>query len=353
MTSSIGDQHNETKFFYELTPEIVLSAVEHAGAGTGLRCTGRIYQLNSMENRVYEVEIEGDGSERSRSDLFRIVKFYRPGRWSEVQIREEHRFLSELSDREIPVVAPIANHDGETLHQLPTPKIWFASFRKAGGRCLHELSDEQTVWIGRLLARVHSVGSCSRSPSRLTMNPDTFGRQNLAFLLSQGLIPHELRESYSSSVETLCTLSAPLWQGLALQRIHGDCHFGNVLWNDAGPFLVDFDDMVEGPPVQDLWLLLPGRDAEAMRKLQLMLEGYEQLRSFDYATLSLIEPLRALRFIHFSAWIGRRWSDPAFKRAFPHFGTSAYWGEQVADLRDQISVIQQGGFVASARGDAV
>ncbi len=341
-TKYLGEQSSDTKLFFELTPDRILTAVEEFG----FRCPGRVTQLNSMENRVYEVEVElPDGYEpKSPSERFKIVKFYRPGRWSKQQILEEHEFLADLKRQEIPVVSPLADASGETLRKLPNVDIFVALFPKQGGRCPDELSDEQAERIGRLLARVHNIGASKKAEHRLKLTPAVYGIQNLEFLIGAKLIPQEIVAQYKSTVERLCALTEPLYSGVPLNRVHGDCHFGNILWGSEGPFLVDFDDMVQGPAVQDLWLILPGRDNDARRKMDLLLAGYEQIRDFDRGTLQLVEPLRALRFIHFSAWIGRRWNDPAFQRVFSHYGTPGYWREQLADLQDQLTVIQEGGF---------
>ena len=343
----LGEQSPETRYFFELTPAKILDSVEEFG----FRCPGRVTQLNSMENRVYEVEIElSDPSAlKSPSDRFKIVKFYRPGRWSKEQILEEHEFLYDLERAEIPVVVPLKDSDGSSLRKMGEMEIYFTVFPKIGGRSPDELNDEQAERIGRLLARLHSVGAGKDADHRIKLNPEVYGRTNLAYLREAKLIPGELEASYQRVVEEICTFSEPLFKNVRLQRIHGDLHFGNVLWGTEGPFLVDFDDMVRGPCVQDLWLMVPGRDAYAQRTMDAILAGYEQIRDFDRSSLVLIEPLRALRFIHFSAWIGRRWHDPAFQRVFPHFGTPGYWREQVADLQDQLSVMREGGFGVSGR----
>lgn len=330
-----------TQFFYDLTPDRVLDAVE----STGLVCTGRALALNSMENRVYEVEIElEDGRpKRSPSDAFRIAKFYRPGRWSQQQILEEHRFLQDLANEEIPVVAPLTFADGSTLRQMPGTAddvcIWYAVFPKIGGRSPEELVDDQIARVGRLLARMHNVGAAGSAPHRLELTPETYGRKNLAYLQDGGFIPLELAAAYRDTVQRICDIGEDWFEGVRLQRIHGDGHFGNLLWGPTGPFWVDFDDMVRGPVVQDLWLIMPGRDEWACRQLNTLLDAYDQMRPFDRKQLRLIEVLRALRFVHFSAWIARRWQDPAFPRSFPHFGTIRYWQEQLADLREQLQIL--------------
>jgi Ser/Thr protein kinase RdoA (MazF antagonist) len=332
-----------TKYFYELTPERILRAVE----AVGLRCTGRCLALNSMENRVYEVEIEVDDEStvKSRFDLFRVIKFYRPGRWTKQQILEEHEFLADLAAADIPVAAPLAFEDGSTLRTVEGSDIFCAVFPKIGGRSPDELIDEDLERIGRLLARLHTVGKMKQAPHRLKLTPDLYGTQNLKFLYDQGFLPLEMRDYYKQTVESICSIVSPWFQTVSYQRIHGDCHFGNILWASTGPCLLDFDDMVSGPCVQDLWLIIPGRDEEAKRQMHVLLSAYEQMRAFDRESLRLIEPLRAFRFVHYSAWIARRWQDPAFQRIFPQFNSPGYWNEQLSDLREQLMLIQEGSYI--------
>ncbi len=340
-TTTVSDDA-ATQYFYELTPERILQSVEAAG----LRCTGRCLALNSMENRVYEVEIEvpDETAVKSRFDLFRVVKFYRPGRWSKEQILEEHEFLADLVKSDLPAAAPLPFDDGSTLRKVEGCPIWCAVFAKIGGRSPDELRDEELERIGRLLARLHTVGKSKRAQHRLTLNPETYGISNLKFLRDQGFLPPEIAPAYSQVIENICSISEPWFKAADYQRIHGDFHFGNILWASDGPCLLDFDDFVHGPCVQDLWLILPGRDEETRRQLGVMLSSYESMRTFDRTTLRLIEPLRALRFIHYSAWIARRWKDPAFQRTFPQFGSPGYWNEQLSDLREQLMYIQEGSF---------
>ncbi len=321
-----------TKHFYDLTPDKILDAVEL----TGLRCTGRCLTLNSMENRVYEVEIETEGTEvKSRSDSFRVVKFYRPGRWSKEQLEAEHQFLLDLQEAEVPVVAPLKFDDGSTLYELTDLGIYCTVFPKQGGRPPEELSEEHARWLGRLIARMHSVGTRREANCRLALTPEVYGTQNLEFILNQDLLPPGVKNHYVDIVQEIIALATPLFEKAPLQRIHGDCHPGNILWGSDGPFFLDFDDMVRGPAVQDIWLVNPGRDEESLRTRNAMLDGYEEMRPFPWHTLNLIEPLRALRFIHFSAWIGKRWSDPFFPKYFPQYGTQDYWMGQIGDLTDQ------------------
>lgn len=324
-----------TKYFYEITPERILEAVESAG----VRCSGRVMALNSMENRVYEVEIvlPQGYKPKSPSERFRVVKFYRPARWTKEQILEEHQFLFDLVEYEIPVVAPLLFEDGTSLKE--TAGIFFTIFPKIGGRSPDELNDDALQRVGRLLARMHGAGRAKTAKNRVTLSTDTYGLNNLAYLIDQKILPDNVADSYKKTVEEICKISSPWFKEAKFHRIHGDCHLGNLLWNDAGPFWVDFDDMVTGPAVQDLWLLVPGRDELAKEKLDLLLQGYEQMNQFDRKSLRLIEPLRALRFVHFSAWISKRWSDPAFPRSFPNFGTAKYWQDQLIDLREQLSLI--------------
>lgn len=325
-----------TKFFFELTPERILDSVE----AWGVRCTGRILQLNSMENRVYEVEVEIPETEvKSPSDRFRVVKFYRPGRWSRAQIEEEHQFLFDLLKAELPVVAPLRDAREASLREVADLGIYCALFPKASGRMNDELTPTQLPRLGRLIARLHSVGAQRPIRDRLTLDARTYGRDSAAFLLGGNFIPEELRASYGQIVEGISSVAENLWSGAVLQRIHGDLHLGNLVWAGDDPRMVDFDDMVRGPPVQDLWMLVPGRGDEWRTRFELLLTGYEQMRAFDRSTLRFIEALRALRMIHYSAWIGRRIADPAFQRVFTDFGTMQYWKEQVADLNDQLALL--------------
>ncbi len=319
----------QTQFFFAITPEKVLEAVE----SSGLLCTGRCQTLNSFENRVYDVELEGGVGRR-------VVKFYRPGRWTEAQILEEHQFLQDLNAAEIPAVAPLPFPDGRTLHAT-SGGIWYAIFPRVGGRAPDELNDEDCLRVGRLIARIHAVGAEREAHHRVRLTPETYGLSNLEFLLKGNWVDLAVRSRYESAVRAICDAVAPRFRSLVTQRLHGDCHLGNLLFNPQGAFFVDFDDMVVGPPVQDLWLLIPGKDKEGMHRRNLLLEGYEEMRQLDRTTLSLIEPLRALRFVHYSAWVARRWDDPAFPRAFPQFGSPQYWAEETQDMENQLRAIRE------------
>ena len=322
--------------FFGLTQDRVLAAVETSG----LRCSGRCIALNSYENRVYELELEKDESEERAAR--RVVKFYRPGRWSKEQILEEHRFLLDLLENEVPVVAPSFFPDGQTLHRTQDGELWFAVFPKVGGRIPDEMSADQLQWLGRLLARIHNVGSVRKFQHRVHLTPQTYGISNLEYLLSGNWLPPNFRSRYESAAREICKIAESLFESTETIRIHGDCHRNNLLWGSTGPFFLDFDDAVQGPPVQDVWLLVPGRDAEAKINLDSLLRGYEEIRTFDRSSLHMIEALRSLRFIHFAAWMARRWNDPAFPRAFPYFNTPKYWEDQTSDLWEQLERIQSG-----------
>jgi len=325
---------DQTRFFFELTPDRVLAAVE----ASGFLCTGRCMALNSFENRVYDVELEVP----DQPNIRRVVKFYRPGRWSKNQILEEHQFLKDLRTEEIPAIAPLPFPEGETLMPTEVGEIWYSVFPKVGGRAPDELTDDQLRRIGRLLARIHNVGAREKASHRVEINGMTYGLSNLKYLLAHHWVPLEFQVRYQQLVEKIsenADIQLARLSGNQIHRIHGDCHLGNLLWNQEGPFFLDFDDMLVGPAVQDIWLLVPGRDGEAVRQREVFLEGYEEMRSFDRLTLKLIEPLRALRYVHYAAWIARRWDDPAFPQAFPQFGTHRYWADQTADLEEQCALI--------------
>jgi len=328
--------------FYELTPDRVLDAVETSG----YQCTGRCSALNSYENRVYDVELEKElkdsaGVQWSLSTNRCVVKFYRPQRWSREQILEEHEFLAELSEADIPVVRPLPFPDGETLQLAKESGLFFAVFPKVYGRPPYELGAQQLYDLGRLLGELHDVGAQHEAQHRLRLTPQTYGIQNLEFLLKENQIPAEFAKRYESAVTEICRIAQSHFEEVTYIRIHGDCHAGNILWGDEGPFFMDFDDMVQGPEVQDFWLLVSGKEAQDRRNMESFLEGYESVRSFDRSQLSLVEALRALRYVHFSAWIARRWNDPAFPLAFPEFGSHKYWDGQTRDLEDQLSLVKE------------
>ncbi len=314
-----------TDLFLSLTPERVLDAVEAAG----VRCNPLCYPLNSFENRVYEVELE---------DRTRIVaKFYRPGRWSHAQIAEEHRFLADLEGAEVPVCPTRPFPSGETIAQIDN--IYYCLFDRRGGRAPDELDDALCERLGMLTARLHNVGASAEAPHRLRIDPDTYIWENLDWLEANDTVPAHIWPRYREAAERIADTARARLRGVATQRIHGDFHAGNLLLRDGVFHVLDFDDMVVGPPVQDLWMILPGRDDWTRRQRAAFLEGYEQLRAFDRSTLNLVEPLRGMRLVHYAAWLARRWHDPIFPRTWPHFGTEEYWLDQTRDLEDLVAFI--------------
>lgn len=311
-----------------LSPELILAAIESVGIET----SGSLLALNSYENRVLQI---------GTNDGFVVGKFYRPGRWADEAILEEHDFSIELEAREIPVVAPMVLN-GKTLHEHEGYR--FAVFPRRGGRWPELGTAEDRKWMGRFLGRIHAVGAVSRFEHRASLTIERFGDEPVEALLASDWIPPHLADSYESvAVDLLDTIHARFDQQGALRelRIHGDCHPGNVLWTDDGPHFVDLDDCMNGPAVQDLWLFLSGSREEMAGQLGDLLAGYEQFAPFDFRELNLIEPLRTLRMLHYSAWIAGRWADPAFPRAFPWFAENRYWEEHVLALREQRAALDE------------
>jgi Ser/Thr protein kinase RdoA (MazF antagonist) len=316
-----------------LTPDVVLNALD----AVGLRPDGRLQSLNSYENRVYQVWM-AEGAPL-------VAKFYRPARWSDAQIGEEHAFALELAGREIPVVAPLAVA-GRTLHEFGGFR--FAVYPRRGGRS-PELEDPKVLeWIGRFLGRIHAVGAASAFRERPALDIASHGEEPRAWLLASGLIPADVLEAWKSATALALDGARGCYEragGVKAIRLHGDCHSGNVLWTEgremSGPHFVDLDDCRSGPAVQDLWMLLSGDRAEMTRQLAAVLAGYEDFHEFDPRERWLIEALRTLRLLHYSAWIARRWDDPAFPAAFPWFGTQRYWQDRILELREQIAAMQE------------
>ena len=328
MTTDLHDLQ-PAHLFSRLGPDCVLDALD----SIGLRGDGRLLALNSYENRVYQVGIE--------DSLPLVVKFYRPARWSDAAILEEHAFVAELVEREIQVV-PALTVNGSTLHQFDGFR--FAVFERHGGRA-PELGDPATLeWIGRFIGRIHAVGAIKPYAERPALNPDTFGIEPRDYLLANDFIPPELLSAYSSVVDQALAGVRHCYERAgetAQLRLHGDCHSGNVLWTDAGPHFVDFDDSRMGPAIQDLWMMLSGERGEQVRQLGDLLAGYEDFCDFEPRELYLVEALRTLRLIHYSAWLARRWDDPAFPVAFPWFNTQRYWQDRILELREQVALMDE------------
>lgn len=320
---------NDTLFFFDLNFDLVLDTVEKLNFKT----TGRVLPMNSMENRVYEVEVDSDSE--NPSDHSVIIKFYRPGRWSFEQIKEEHEFLLDLEEFEIPVVAPLSFND-ETLFKLKDLNIFYALFPKRAGRAPDEFNFEEIEQVGRLLARLHNVGSMKKAHHRLKISADTYVQSNLTYLLDNKILPSHYELSYKSLLEQIYSLTKSSLNNVTSIRLHGDCHLGNILRRGESFNLIDFDDMVTGPAIQDLWLLLPGRDDYAENLRSRFLEAYSSMRDFNYEELRLTEVLRSFRMINYSAWIAKRYDDPAFKAAFTFFEQPTYWETQISDLREQV-----------------
>ncbi len=341
--------------YSRLTPDIVLNSLD----ALGWRCDGRLLSLNSYENRVYLVGVE-DGPPRGHDQPGQdqrgqpprgrnqiVAKFYRPARWTDAQIAEEHAFAAELFEREIPVVAPLES-EGRTLHA--SDGFRFAVYPRQGGRA-PELDDANTLeWIGRFIGRIHAVGRISRFSTRPAIDIASFGVEPRQFLLDGGFIPQDLLASWTSVADlALEGVRAAFERAGAYEelRVHGDCHSGNVLWTPSagnapgGPHFVDLDDSRMGPAVQDLWMLVSGDRDTMTQQLGHLLKGYEDFSDFDDRELQLFEALRTLRLLHYSAWLARRWDDPAFPAAFPWFGTVRYWQDRVLELREPVAAMQE------------
>lgn len=322
--------------FAGLTPDLILDALEAAGHMPD----GRLLALNSYENRVWQVGVEGGAPV--------VMKFYRPGRWTDTQIREEHRFLRQLADAEVPAV-PALECGGTTL--LSHGGFRYAVFPRCGGRAPDLGNADTLTWLGRFIGRIHAVGAAEPYASRPALDLDTFGIAPRDWLLQSGCIPEELREAWQAAADLAIAGVRRCYEragDVSLLRLHGDCHRGNLLWIDedarggsAGPHFVDFDDSRMGPAVQDLWMLLEGDRAAMQSQLADILAGYEDFAEFSPRELYLVEALRTLRLLHYSAWLASRWRDPAFPAAFPWFGTARYWQDRILELREQIPLMDE------------
>jgi Ser/Thr protein kinase RdoA (MazF antagonist) len=313
--------------YSRLSPETVLDAIE----ALEFRCDGRVLALNSYENRVYQIGVE-DGPPV-------VAKFYRPGRWSDAAIREEHAFSGELAAQEIPVVAPLLR-SGESLHVHQGFR--YAVFPRRGGRWPEFGSSDDREWVGRFLGRIHGVGRAASFRERHALRMDELGVKARDFVLQGEWMPDYLATKYADLTDELLdavAARAEHWGGARVGRILGDCHRGNILWTDLGPHFVDLDDCLTGPAIQDLWMLLSGGREDMRTELNDILKGYEQFLPFDRREIALIEPLRALRMIHYSAWLARRWHDPAFPQAFPWFAEARYWEQHYRSLDEQLAAV--------------
>ena len=312
-----------------LTPDCILDALE----STGLIADGRLLSLNSYENRVFQVGVEDAEPV--------VVKFYRPARWSDAAILEEHGFTQELDAQEIPVVAPRVLN-GATLHDHAGFR--FAVYPKQAGRSPEFDCADTLRWMGRFLGRLHAVGARAGFLHRPALNLQTFGFDARDFLGNGHWLPPDLRPAWTSVIDHALQSAAHCFDragAIKLVRLHGDCHAGNVLWSDAGPHFVDFDDSRMGPAVQDLWMLLSGDRESQEMQLREVLAGYATFADFDLRELHLIEALRTLRLIHYAAWLAVRWDDPAFPAAFPWFNTQQYWQARILELREQIALMDE------------
>jgi Ser/Thr protein kinase RdoA (MazF antagonist) len=312
-----------------LTPHLILDAIESAD----YRCDGRLLGLNSFENRVYQAWLE-DGSSL-------VAKFYRPRRWSNAAILEEHAYALELAEAELPVVAPLVR-DGKTLFEHKGFRL--ALYERRPGRT-PELEDSDTLrWLGRFIARIHAFGRLQPFEHRPRIDVQTFGRAPARYVLDHDFIPAELRVTYQSVVDDVLERVERAYERagpVRSLRLHGDCHSGNILWSEDGPHFVDLDDARMGPAVQDIWMWLAG-DRQAMQlQLNAILEGYREFSDFDPAELWLVEALRTLRLIHYSGWLAQRWGDPAFPASFPFFNTQRYWQDQILALREQAATLDE------------
>lgn len=320
------EQKDKLKHDYtELTPETVLSAVEAMGYET----SGRLLALNSYENRVYRCELETGGAI--------ITKFYRPDRWSDAAITEEHQFALELLSSEIPIVAPlIIGEDSLFRHQ----GYRFSLYPLRGGRWPDLESREDRNWMGRFIARIHNVGRTTVFEHRFKIEINRMGTESAIYLQAHGFIPEYLQIAYETLVKDLLAAVQVAFDRCGSYqsiRLHGDCHRSNVLWTDDGPHFVDLDDCCTGPAIQDLWMLLSGDREEMTEQMCDLLEGYEEFSELDLKELHLIEALRTLRMMFYAAWLAKRWQDPAFPLAFPWFNTNQYWEQHVLELREQLS----------------
>lgn len=321
--------HDNESPYAELEPTVIIDAIE----SLGFLCTGSLLALNSYENRVYQIGIE------SGEPL--IAKFYRPHRWSSDAILEEHQFSFELAEQEIPIIAPLIIND-QTLHHYHDFR--FALFPRHGGRALELDNNEQLEWIGRFIGRLHAVSACRPFQHRIHLNTQSYGYEPYQFLVQQHFIPDYLKPNFCQAAETALQKINQIVNSvgsISQLRLHGDCHAGNVLWREAGPHIVDLDDCLMGPAIQDIWMLLSGDTKQMEVQLAKILQGYYEFNDFNPRERHLIEVLRTLRMLHYAGWLAKRWADPAFPLSFPWFNTPVYWQNQIINLNEQIELLDQ------------
>jgi Ser/Thr protein kinase RdoA (MazF antagonist) len=318
--------------FSELLPRVIFETVTRQG----FRPTGVLFPLNSYENRVYEIGIEGQNP--------LVGKYYRPGRWSAKAIAEEHAFLEALAEHEIPVVPSLKlrEHLPECEALASTGEIYYAFYPKFRGREHAEITLDDLKWLGRTLGRLHNIGAKFKAPHRIALNPQSYGYESLDYILTLPFVPSDLLKNIEIYLRQALDKLEPFFASkMETILVHGDCHPGNLLWNPEGPHLLDFDDMLHAPPVQDIWMLFYGTEEEMMRQKEAFFSGYEIFREFDYSTLRLAEPLRTLRMIRHTAWIGKRHQEPIFQKSFPYYRERRYWEDFLLSMKEQIALLQE------------
>lgn len=321
--------HENQTPYAQLDPNTILDAIE----STGVLCTGSLIALNSYENRVYQIGIE------DAEPL--IAKFYRPNRWCSAAILEEHQFSLELVQHEIPIIAPLIIND-RTLHHHHDFR--FALFPRRSGHALELDNSEQLEWMGRFIGRLHRVSACQSFHHRIQLNPQSYGHDPYKLLIEQSFIPDYLTSNFCKTVETALQKVNQIFKSIGdidQIRLHGDCHAGNVLWSESGPHIVDLDDCLMGPAIQDIWMLLSGEPKQMDVQLDKILQGYCKFHDFNPRERHLIEPLRTLRMLHYSGWIAKRWADPAFPLSFPWFNKPVYWQNLMINLNEQVELLDQ------------
>ena len=312
--------------FAQLSPELIMDAIEEHG----FACDGRVFALNSYENRVYQIGIEDE-----KTSI--IAKFYRPNRWSQAQIQEEHDYCFELAEHEIPVITPIKDSQNNSL--FTHNEFSFTLFPQVGGRAPELDHNENLQIMGRMLARLHLIGEKKLFKHRPNLDIATFGKDSIDYV-SNEFIPFEYKSQYVAVCDDLMQLMQPKLENCNNIRVHGDLHIGNILMRDDIPFLVDFDDSRLAPAIQDIWMLLSGEDQEQKIQLEKVKAAYQEFRDFPYNEISMIESLRTLRILHHCAWLARRFDDPAFATAFPWFDQGSYWLQHIQDLKNQKDALQ-------------